>query len=232
MKKILIVDDDTELSGNLAEILEDAGYITDIAASGREALEKISDGFDIVMLDMIMPRMSGLEVISELKKLVPATKIIMVTAFATVDNAVQAIKLGANDYISKPFRIDNLLVTVKKVLEEASFEAINDNLEMDFALSSLVNPIRRQIIHLIDIHNKMRLMELARTLEITDHTKVIFHLKTLREANIIDQNNDKSYFLTHEGHRVLDCLKILENHLTDGKQTYKNCTSSFLERTM
>jgi len=215
MKKILIVDDDAELSGNLTEILEDAGYQTDMAASGNEALEKVTDGFDVVMLDMIMPGMSGLEVISELKKLVPATKIIMITAFATVDNAVQAIKLGANDYISKPFLIDDLLVTVKKVLEEASFDVSNGKLDMDFALSSLSNPIRRQIIHFLDTRKKMRLMELTRELEIADHTKVIFHLKTLKEANIIDQGSDKSYFLTPEGYRVLGCLNILETHLTD-----------------
>lgn len=215
MKKILIVDDDAELSSNLTEILEDAGYQTDMAASGNEALEKVTDGFDVVMLDMIMPGMSGLEVISELKKLVPATKIIMITAFATVDNAVQAIKLGANDYISKPFLIDDLLVTVKKVLEEASFDVSNGKLDMDFALSSLSNPIRRQIIHFLDTRKKMRLMELTRELEIADHTKVIFHLKTLKEANIIDQGSDKSYFLTPEGYRVLGCLNILETHLTD-----------------
>ena len=215
MKKILIVDDDAELSGNLTEILEDAGYQTDMAASGKEALEKITDGFDVVMLDMIMPGMSGLEVISELKKLVPATKIIMITAFATVDNAVQAIKLGANDYISKPFLIDDLLVTIKKVLEEASFDVSNGTLDIDFALSSLSNPIRRQIIHFLDTRKKMRLMELTRELEIADHTKVIFHLKTLKEANIIDQGSDKSYFLTPDGYRVLGCLNILETHLTD-----------------
>jgi len=215
MKKILIVDDDAELSGNLTEILEDAGYQTDMAANGNEALEKITDGFDVVMLDMIMPGMSGLEVITELKKLVPATKIIMITAFATVDNAVQAIKLGANDYISKPFLIDDLLVTIKKVLEEASFDVSNGKLDMDFALSSLSNPIRRQIIHFLDTRKKMRLMELTRELEIADHTKVIFHLKTLKEANIIDQGSDKSYFLTPEGHRVLGCLHILKTHLTD-----------------
>jgi DNA-binding NtrC family response regulator len=215
MKKILIVDDDAELSSNLTEILEDAGYQTDMAASGNEALEKVTDGFDVVMLDMIMPGMSGLEVISELKKLVPATKIIMITAFATVDNAVQAIKFGANDYISKPFLIDDLLVTVKKVLEEASFDVSNGKLDMDFALSSLSNPIRRQIIHFLDTREKMRLMELTRELEIADHTKVIFHLKTLKEANIIDQGSDKSYFLTPEGYRVLGCLNILETHLTD-----------------
>ena len=214
MKKILIVDDDAELSGNLTEILEDAGYQTDMAANGTEALEKITDGFDVVMLDMIMPGMSGLEVITELKKLVPATKIIMITAFATVDNAVQAIKLGANDYISKPFLIDDLLVTIKKVLEEASFDVSNGKLDMDFALSSLSNPIRRQIIHFLDTRKSMRLMELTRELEIADHTKVIFHLKSLKEANIINQSSDKSYFLTPEGYRVLGCLNILKTHLT------------------
>ncbi len=214
MKKILIVDDDLELSGNLTEILEGAGYLTDMAASGKEALEKISDTFDIVILDMMMPGMSGLEVISELKKKTPATKIIMITAFATVDNAVQAIKLGANDYISKPFMIDDLLITVKKVLEEASFETMNGNIDMDFALSSLSNPIRRQVIHFLHSRKRMRLMELTRELGIEDHTKVIFHLKTLKEANLVGQKSDKSYFLTYEGHRVHGCLKILNTHLT------------------
>lgn len=213
MKKILIVDDDAELSGNLTEILRDAGYTTEIASNGKEALGKLSGGVDVVLLDMIMPGMSGFEVISEIKKEAPSAKIIMITAFATVDNAVQAIKLGANDYIAKPFMIDDLLTTVKRVLEEASFEENTTNLDMDFALSCLSNPIRRKIIHLLDIRNSMRLMELTRELGITDHTKVVFHLKTLKESNIIGQKKNKSYFLTNEGRSVVGCLKILKNHL-------------------
>lgn len=215
MKKILIVDDDGELAANISEILNSAGYKTVTASTAKEALEMIPEGFDIVLLDMIMPGMTGLEAIPEIRKKTPQSKIIMITAFATVDNAVQAIKRGASDYIAKPFKINELLITVQRVLEEASFEQGTSNLDMDFALSSLANPIRRQIIHLLDERNSMRLMELTRELDISDHTKVIFHLKSLRESNIISQQSDKAYVLTAEGHRVLDCLKILSSHLSD-----------------
>lgn len=215
MKSILIVDDDPEFRANLTEILTEAGYRTDTASTGSEAIEKATNrGFDAILLDLIMPGMNGMEVLTELKKLGPKSKIIMVTAFATVDNAVRAIKRGASDYIAKPFNIDDLLVTIKLVLEEARFEANIKKLDMDYALSSLANPIRRKLIRLLRVNKKMRLMELTRELSITDHTKVIFHLKTLRDSNIVCQDKDKSYHLTREGDRIIDCLSILENYLS------------------
>ena len=95
MKKILIVDDDAELRANLSEILRGAGYYTDEAASGKEAIEKItSKDFDIALLDLMMPKMSGIDVLKEIKKIKPKIRVIMITAFATVENAVDAIKRG------------------------------------------------------------------------------------------------------------------------------------------
>ena len=215
MKSILIVDDDPEFRANLTEILADAGYETDTASTGSEAIEKAATrSFDAILLDLIMPGMSGMEVLIELKKLGPKSKIIMITAFATVDNAVRAIKRGASDYIAKPFNIDDLLVSIKLVLEEARFEANIKKLDMDYALSSLANPIRRKLIRLLRVNKKMRLMELTRELSISDHTKVIFHLKTLRDSNIVRQDKDKFYHLTREGDRIIDCLDILENYLS------------------
>ena len=215
MKSILIVDDDPEFRANLTEILTEAGYRTDTASTGSEAVKKAAArGFDAILLDLIMPGMNGMEVLTELKKLGPKSKIIMITAFATVDNAVRAIKRGASDYIAKPFNIDDLLVTIKLVLEEARFEANIKKLDMDYALSSLANPIRRKLIRLLRVNTKMRLMELTRELSITDHTKVIFHLKTLRDSNIVRQDKNKSYHLTPEGDRIIDCLSILENYLS------------------
>jgi DNA-binding NtrC family response regulator len=215
MKSILIVDDDPEFRANLTEILTEAGYRTDTASTGSEAIKKAAGrDFDAILLDLIMPGMNGMEVLTELKKLGPKSKIIMITAFATVDNAVHAIKRGASDYIAKPFNIDDLLVTIKLVLEEARFEANIKKLDMDYALSSLANPIRRKLIRLLRVNKKMRLMELTRELSIADHTKVIFHLKTLRDSNIVRQDKDKSYHLTREGDRIIDCLNILENYLS------------------
>jgi len=213
MKNILIVDDDQELRFNISEILQDAGYQTDTADNGTEALTKDIGNFDVILLDLIMPGMSGMDVLTELKKRTPNAKIIMITAFATVDNAVAAIKRGAHDYIAKPFKIEELLIAVKMALEESKFEEGINQMDLDFTLSSLANPLRRKIIHLLKASKGMRLMELTRKLGVDDHTKVVFHLRTLRESDIILQNKKKVYTLTQEGERLLDCLNILENYL-------------------
>ncbi len=214
MNKILIIDDDDELRANLSEILKGKGYGTDEAASGEEAIEKAkSEDFDIVLLDLMMPMMSGIDVLLEIKKTKPRIKIIMITAFATIDNAVEAIKKGASDYISKPFRIDVLDAAIKKALEEVKFDAGAKKHGLDHTLRYLSNNIRREIIKLIDLNKGMRLMELTRILNIEDHTKVSFHLKMLKDSGIIKQKM-KTYFLTKEGNEILTCLKILESHLS------------------
>ena len=103
MKKILIVDDDAEIRENLAVILKGEGYRTDDAGAAREAIEKAkSDEFDVVLLDFVMPKMSGIDALIEIRKARPKTKVIMITGFATVESAVDAIKKGASDYLSKP----------------------------------------------------------------------------------------------------------------------------------
>ncbi|MBI4688199.1 MAG: response regulator [Nitrospirae bacterium] len=215
MKNILIVDDDAELRANLSEILTGKGYRTEEASSGKEAVERAAaQEFDIVLLDLMMPKMSGMDVLSELRKIKPKTKIIMITAFATVDNAVEAIKKGASDYISKPFKIDELLITIRRALEESRFEEGIKRLDMDYTLSSLSNSIRRKIIKLLSMKDGMHLMEIVRELAIDDHTKVVFHLKILKESGIIEQDKEKSYFLTKEGKKTLDCLNILESYLS------------------
>ena len=215
MNNILIVDDDPELRSNLKEILQDEGYTTEEAASGREAIGKASsEQFSIILLDLMMPGMDGIETLAELRRISPKTKVIMITAFATVENAVNAIKKGASDYITKPFRIEELLAIIRRAIEESRFDEDIKKLDMDFTLSSLSNPIRRNIIHLLISRKSMRLMEITRELKIEDHTKVVFHLKMLRETGIIAQGQDKSYTITKEGKKTVDCLKILEDHLS------------------
>ena len=131
----------------------------------------------------------------------------------TVENAVDTVKKGASDYISKPFKIPTLLTIIRRVLEEARFEECGKKLDFDQALGSLASPIRRDILKLLANKGHMRLMDLTRDLNIEDHTKVIFHLRNLREAGVIEQDDKKCYLLTTEGRKTLSCLKTIEQML-------------------
>ena len=214
MKKVLIVDDDAEFRKNIEEILNEAGYETACAASALEAYGKLSsEKFDVGLIDFMMPQKSGIDALFDMKRLQPKIKLIMITAFASIDNAVEAIKRGASDYIAKPFKIETLLLTIRRVLEEAKFEEAIINLDIDRTMSALASPIRRNIIKLLQEKAEIHLMEITRKLDIEDHTKVVFHLKILKEADIIYQSPARGYHLTKEGVRMMDCLKILEQYL-------------------
>jgi len=215
MKKILIVDDDREFRDHLIEVLKEEGYQIESASSAKEAYALLSAvEFDIVLLDYLMPKQSGVDAISEIKRLRPKVKVIMVTAFASIEHAIDAIKRGATDYISKPFKIDNLLLTLRRVIEEAKFDEGMKKMDIDQTLSALASPIRRNILKLLRDREETRLMEITRELGIEDHTKVVFHLKMLKEAGIIDQGKGKAYFHSKEGMRMIECLKTLEQYLT------------------
>lgn len=218
MIRVLIVDDDNQLRAQIVEILQGAGYETSEASSGRDAIGQATDGdFDLVLLDLMMPKMGGIEVLGELRKVSPRSRVIMLTAFATVESAVEVIRRGASDYLSKPFKIDDLLTRMRRALEEASFDGCGVKGDMDCVLGSLSNPIRRNIISFLNARRSMRLMELARELGIEDHTKVIFHLKILRAAGLVEQGPDRSYGLTSDGERTMAVLKILEVHLLSSR---------------
>jgi DNA-binding response OmpR family regulator len=207
------VDDDGEFRRHLIEVLKEE-YQVDDASSATEAYEKLGTGnFDIVLLDYMMPKQNGIDALYEIKRLRPKTKVIMITAFASIENAIDVIKKGASDYISKPFKIDNLLLAIRQVLEEAKFEEGMKKLDIDRTLSALASPIRRNILKLLRGRGDIHLMEITRHLQIEDHTKVVFHLKMLKEADIIDQSKGRTYFLTKEGIRMTECLKTLEQYL-------------------
>lgn len=214
MKKILIVDDDQELRLNLSDVLKAAGYRTEQASSAKEAVAKLeAEEFDVVLLDYIMPKWSGMDALAPIQRLRPRSKVIMMTAFATVENAVDAIKRGASDYLVKPFKIEALLTMIGRAIEEAKFETCMHKLNFDQTLNSLSNTTRRNIIRLLHARERMRLMEITRELGIEDHTKVVFHLRLLKEAGIIEQDGDKLYSLAPEGTKAVECLRTLENYL-------------------
>lgn len=208
-KTILVVDDDQDLCDSLLEILENEGFKAIGCETAEAALQQVkADTPHLAIIDNMMPGMRGMTLLPLLKKEYPGIKIIMISAFSTVDNAVTAIKNGADDYLAKPFKRDELLMTVKRNLEELKFEQLLLDCNMDDALSSLANPLRRQILSALSQKREMRFMDITRYLKISDHTKVNFHLKNLKNNNLICQNSEKNYQLTAQGDRILQALQL------------------------
>jgi two-component system, NtrC family, response regulator len=128
--RILIIDDDVSLRRVLEYNLQEAGYAVTAAASGEEGLALFTaDPSPLVITDMKMPGMDGMQLLGAVKKISPSTLLIMITAFGTVDIAVQAMKAGAYDYITKPFNRDELLLTVAKALQFIDVETENRKLK-------------------------------------------------------------------------------------------------------
>lgn len=215
MYRLLVVDDDIELQQNLAEVLVSAGFDVEVAQRAEEAIELLERAdFHLVLLDLIMPGMGGMDALPVIKKRFPKVRIIMITAFATVDNAVEAMRKGADDYIAKPFRVNDLLVAIKKCIEQIKFRECRAVLDIDATFNCMANTIRREILFLVGQEGKIRFMDIARTLEIEDHTKVNFHLKVLKDSNLIEQDGRKFYLLTPEGKKVSECLSMVMKNLS------------------
>jgi DNA-binding NtrC family response regulator len=112
--RILLVDDEEQFVQALSERLNLRDYDVTTALSGQDALEKIqSFNFDVVILDVLMPGVSGVEVLREIKKIKPLTEVIMLTGHATVETAIEGMKQGAYDYLMKPCKTDELDTKIK-----------------------------------------------------------------------------------------------------------------------
>ncbi len=215
MKKILVTDDDPDFRSYLVQILTDAGYESDVASSCGEALTKAAGAkYDLILLDMMMPRGSAADCLPELKRNNPRTAVIVITAFSSIRNAVDLVRKGASDYLAKPFKIDELLVAVKRALEEASFEKQVETREFHVVLGALSSPIRSEIVRLLDVRKRAGLADIAQELGIDDRPKVLFHLKKLEQTGIVERDRESQYSLTLFGGMARECLKILETHLS------------------
>src|SRR4030043_1673514 len=119
--KILVIDDEMIVCESCKRILEEDGYEVETALSAKDAFAKMRENpFDIVITDLKMPEIDGMEVLRTFQKDYPDTIVIMITGFSTVETAVEAMKLGAFDYIPKPFTPDEVSIVVKKAIEKKS----------------------------------------------------------------------------------------------------------------
>jgi len=117
--KILIIDDERSICGGCQQVLTDQGHSVEFRINGREGLTAIRDGqFDVVLLDMKLPDLDGMEILRTVREEKPTIYIIVMTGYSTVKNAVEAMKLGAIDYVPKPFTDDELVLSVSRALEK------------------------------------------------------------------------------------------------------------------
>ena len=124
--KILVVDDERSMREFLGIMLAKEGYGVTQCPDGETALRQVEeDIFDLIIMDIRMPKMDGIAVLERIKEITPETIVIMITAFASTDTAVRAMKKGAYDYITKPFKIDEIKLIIRNALEKKALEKEN-----------------------------------------------------------------------------------------------------------
>ncbi|HVZ87231.1 MAG TPA: sigma-54 dependent transcriptional regulator [Polyangia bacterium] len=140
---ILVVEDDTAMRTFLREVLEEEGHAVEVAAGGRAGVERVRQGgVDLVISDVKMPDLDGLDMLREIKAVSPSPHVITITAFGSIDTAIRAVKLGAFDYITKPFDVDQLTLSVGKALAERALRSevarLRDEVQKSYRWGNLI----------------------------------------------------------------------------------------------
>ena len=137
MEKILVVDDEQSLREVLSIMLKRAGYAVTIAMDGEDAVELLQkEIFDLVITDLRMPKVDGMEVLKAVKSASPETVVLIITAFTSADSAVEAMKQGAYDYLTKPFQLDEVQLIIRNALEKRRLTTENMLLKREMASQS------------------------------------------------------------------------------------------------
>jgi len=137
VEKILVVDDEQSLREVLSIMLKRAGYAVTSATDGEEAIELLQkEIFDLVITDLRMPKVDGMEVLKAVKSASPETVVLIITAFASADSAVEAMKQGAYDYLTKPFQVDEVQLIIRNALEKRRLTTENMLLKREMASQS------------------------------------------------------------------------------------------------
>ena len=140
---LLVVEDDTAMRTMLREALEEDGYTVETAAGGRAGIDRVKQGgIDLVVSDVKMPDLDGLDMLREIKAVSPSPHVITITAFGSIDTAIRAVKLGAFDYITKPFDVDQLILSVQKALDERALRSelarLRDEVQRNYRWGNII----------------------------------------------------------------------------------------------
>lgn len=208
---IHIIDDEPIIHEVLGELLTTEGYTIELSSNGKEALKKQPEfEFDLTLLDLLMPGMDGITVLKELKKIDPSAVIIIITAYASVESAIEAMKTGAFDYIQKPFKHDELLLTIQRAISHKKLREENvrlkDELKKKFCFENIIgkSKVMQDVFELIKASAPTRSTILIQGESGTGKELV---------ARALHQNSDRSnapFIIVNSGSLPPD---LLESHL-------------------
>jgi DNA-binding NtrC family response regulator len=166
--KILIVDDDPSIRNMLTIVLKKSGYGVISTDSGKSTLDKLKkETFDLIISDIKMQDINGIELLKKIKSIIPEIPVIMITAYASANDAVEAMKLGAEDYITKPFNLDELKIIIDRAIYKKNIEI--ENIQLKSRLTD-----KEKFENIVGKNRKMlKIFDLINTVSKTDSTILI-----------------------------------------------------------
>lgn len=161
---ILVVDDDSDTQDLLREVLIEQGYRVATSGSGEDALKVgEQEGFDVIISDMKLgPNLNGLDVLKAYKAIQPESEVILITAFGSMETAIEAVKAGAFDYISKPFKIEEVLLQVSRALESRNLVRENRNLKRQLGSQGQIASLVGRNAAMLEIYKKIAMVSDSR----------------------------------------------------------------------
>ena len=210
--KVLIVDDDPGIRSTISELIEELGYLCETASDGLDAVELLDSGpYLCVFTDIMMPNMSGLELIKKIKARDVSLPIIVITGYASLEIAIDAMKYGASDFISKPFKVKQIEILLNKVKREKDLveenKRFSDTLQLHRLIDNLVGQIEdknEELISLQAISEKIISMKGIRDLvgaiidvskQLLDEADVRFFPISRKHNTLIDPDGGKEILL-------------------------------------
>ncbi len=184
MSKLLVVDDDLEIASLLCELLELEGFTVEVANNGIEALEKFDDSIDLVLLDIMMPEMNGLSVLSSLRSKF-TVPVIFLTAKDSELDKINGLELGADDYILKPFNDRELIARINALLRRARWDTVgNESNEkpLQYTIDKLVVNTKQQSVYFDDKYIELTGTEFQVLLKLLENKGMTISRDTLSET--------------------------------------------------
>lgn len=190
--RVLLVEDDSRLAAYVAQALREEGYAVDIARTGTEgALLACTEPYDLLVLDVMLPGKSGFQIVSEVREAGQSTPVLLLTARDDTASIVQSLDLGADDYVTKPFKLDELLARIRALVRRGGTSRLEHLRYADVELDRLTREARRGGIRLALTAKELQLLEhfllhAEQVIRRTELREKVWDLQMDPDSNVVD----------------------------------------------